>query len=273
MHHPIPPSESGERLLAEASSRKRHSKQYVIACPRTALIVVFIVVTASAYVLGYFTGQHVHDWNSLCSLRTSKYSPLVKTIGIKYHDQTFNGSFLKENIFRQEASPAVDAAWDSIGVNYRGIRISVQEAFKSGLSKDHVQISPSHGGGFPAHVEGLHHLHCLNLLRQALYYNYEYYRARGDGAFKNEEYIVRKHVSHCLDILRQQLMCTVDFGVFGQIWVYPDNPEPFVDFNSVHVCRNFEAVREWAERNQLPEKVSGGFLVRPERSSVYDEIP
>lgn len=80
-------------------------------------------------------------------------------------------------------------------------------------------------------------------------------------------------IAHCLDILRQQLMCTVDFGIFGQIWVYPDHPEPFVDFNSVHVCRNFEAVREWAERNQLPEKVSGEFLIRPAKESVYDEIP
>ncbi|PLN86124.1 hypothetical protein BDW42DRAFT_190327 [Aspergillus taichungensis] len=255
-HHPISTSESGERLLTEASLRTTHSKQYVIACPTTTLVVLFIVITASAYVLGYFTGQHVHDWNGLCAFRTTKYSPLVKTIGIKYHDQTFNGSFLKENIFRQDASPTVDAAWGSLGVNYRGIRISVQEALKSGLSKDHVQINPSHGGGFPAHVE-------------ALYYNYEYYRARGDGAFKNEEYIV----PHCLDILRQQLVCAVDFGIFGQIWVYPDAPEPFVNFNSVHICRNFEAVRDWAERNQLPKRASEEFLIRPERSSVYDEIP
>lgn len=73
MHHPIPTHESGERLLAEATSRKKHSKQYVIACPTTTLIVLFIVVTASTYVLGYFTGQHVQDSNSLCALRTSKY--------------------------------------------------------------------------------------------------------------------------------------------------------------------------------------------------------
>ena len=68
-------------------------------------------------------------------------------------------------------------------------------------------------------------------------------------------------------------MCTVDFGIFGQIWVYQDRPEPFVDFNSVHVCRNFEAVRGWAESNQLLERASEDFLVLPERSSVYDEIP
>lgn len=34
-----------------------------------------------------------------------------------------------------------------------------------------------------------------NLLRQALYWNYEFYRARGEGAFRNNEEIVEKHVS------------------------------------------------------------------------------
>ena len=32
---------------------------------------------------------------------------------------------------------------------------------KAGLCPDHVQVSDRYGGGFPANVEGLHHLHCL----------------------------------------------------------------------------------------------------------------
>lgn len=41
----------------------------------------------------------------------------MSNIPIKYHRQRFNGSLLKENIFRQAASPEVDAAWESLGVN------------------------------------------------------------------------------------------------------------------------------------------------------------
>lgn len=54
--------------------------------------------------------------------------------------------------------------------------------------------------------------------------------------------------AHCLDLLRQQLMCTVDTGVLGQIWSYPENPKPFVDFNSRHKCKNFEEIRRCGRR-------------------------
>lgn len=38
-------------------------------------------------------------------------------VGIIYNLQEFNSSLLKENIYRQDASPEVDAAWDALGVN------------------------------------------------------------------------------------------------------------------------------------------------------------
>lgn len=41
----------------------------------------------------------------------------MKEVGIRYSLQEFNGSLLKENVFRQDAGPDVDAAWDSLGVN------------------------------------------------------------------------------------------------------------------------------------------------------------
>ena len=42
-------------------------------------------------------------------------------------------------------------------------------------------------------------------------------------------------LGHCLDILRQQLMCSADFGVFGQLWI--KDVGPFVDFNTKHKCK------------------------------------
>lgn len=137
-----------------------------------------------------------------------------------------------------------------------------------------MKINPKYGGGFPANVEGLHHLHCLNLLRQALYYNVDYYRAKGTGAFLNEEHIVKAHVSHCLDIIRQQLMCMPDTGVLGQVWWDKSFPKAFVDFNTKHKCKNFDAIREWAKERQLPEHVADDFLLPPEVGDlIYDEMP
>lgn len=183
----------------------------------------------------------------------------------------------------------------------------VEQAKQSGLAPDQVSINEKYGGGYPANVEGLHQLHCLvsgrtksrdpnanaiikNLLRQTLHWNYDYYHGLGQGAFKNDDFIVRRHTSkytppygwyivlsrlaHCLDIIRQQLMCTVDIGVLGQVWLYPQRPEAYVDFNTQHRCRNFEDVRRWAEENQLPENVPDDFLARPKRGDrVYEEIP
>lgn len=91
----------------------------------------------------------------------------------------FNGTFLKENIYRRPASIEVDAAWEALGVNCektfpfsrpvltagpmtdRSVVLSEQQAIRAGFRHDQVKINPKHGGGFPANVEGLHHLHCL----------------------------------------------------------------------------------------------------------------
>lgn len=131
-----------------------------------------------------------------------------------------------------------------------------------------------------------------NLLRQALVWNFEYYHSRGEGAFQNDDAIVEKHVSkyiqpciiptwplinaaHCLDIIRQQLQCTMDVGVMGQIWYQSSpgqKPEPFVDFNTEHMCRNFEDIRRWAFEHQIREPTPYDFLKAPS-GRVYQEIP
>jgi hypothetical protein len=43
----------------------------------------------------------------------------------------------------------------------RALRVPEEEAVLSGLASDQVKINPKYGGGYPANVEGLHHLHCL----------------------------------------------------------------------------------------------------------------
>jgi len=73
----------------------------------------------------------------------------------------FNGSLLKENVFRQSAGPDVDAAWESLGVDYRSVILPSSLAERSGLLPSYVQVSEKYGAGYPANVEGLHHLHCL----------------------------------------------------------------------------------------------------------------
>ena len=46
-------------------------------------------------------------------------------------------------------------------------------------------------------------------------------------------------------------MCTADTGLFGQVWL--EGPRPFIDFNTIHKCRNFESIRAWTESHQMPD--------------------
>ncbi|KAF8865817.1 hypothetical protein BDZ45DRAFT_375658 [Acephala macrosclerotiorum] len=268
-------SQNGEdydHLLPQEESLLRRPPRII---PRWIFIVGSPIISLLLIGFGAWLGSHsTYNFNAKCLEHAQKWSPIQRDVNNNYHEVLFNGSFMKQNAFRLEASPEVDAAWDSLGINYRSIRISTEDAARTGLSPTQVQINPIHGGGYPANVEGLHHLHCLNLVRQSLYYNIDYYRTQGTGAFVNDEPIVRHHVSHCLDIVRQQLMCQPDTGMLGQVWWDKEEPKAFVDFNTRHQCKDFEGIRAWAEERQIEEVVPGDFLMPPRsRDNVLDEIP
>ncbi|KAF3037802.1 hypothetical protein E8E12_005582 [Didymella heteroderae] len=240
----------------------------------TAIMIICTAVLSALF--GAWAGRQGLDADSFSIRHISEYSPIVSEADMTFEKVLFNGSFLKLNAFRQDAGPEVDAAWKSLGADFSSVRIPASEAAKSNIRADQVKIKEKYGGGFPANVEGLHHLHCLNLLRKSLPWNIEYYKAMKTGPFKNEEHILKAHVTHCLDIIRQQLMCNVDIGVLGQVWYQPpDSPiEPFVDFNTVHTCRNFDAVRDWAEKHQLPTDVPDDYLEGPKDGDrIYFEVP
>lgn len=42
---------------------------------------------------------------------------MVKDVDIKYKMQPFDGRFMEENIYRQNASKEVDEAWEALGVD------------------------------------------------------------------------------------------------------------------------------------------------------------
>ncbi|RKF60825.1 putative tat pathway signal sequence [Erysiphe neolycopersici] len=258
--------EGETRVLAPLKNRRSFSWQQPLY--GVLLSVVFMG-------FGILVGRKLPTDNldTICFNHEQKWSP-IQELDSSRTIVHFNGSFMKENVFRLPAGPEVDAAWDSLGVNYRALVVPQNLAAKAGLKQSQVQINPAYGGGYPANIEGLHHLHCLNLVRKALYYNIDYYRSAGKGAFVNNDFIVWRHVSHCLDIIRQQLMCTPNVGLLGQIWWDRRAPKAFVDFNTQHKCQNYDAIRDWAEKRQLPIKVPNDFLQPPKsKNDIYEELP
>jgi hypothetical protein len=192
------PSEDYEALLS--NNETAHQKALLL---KVSLISAIIIPIASFCLFGFgvWIGskwlanpndicpshvQHYCKLNLWCSNMThvliTLIAPILKEVDTSIHTVQFNGSLLKENIFRQDAGPEVDAAWASLGVhckpprflrltiNYdpktyilldRSLAVPSSEAAKAGLKPDQVQINDKYGGGFPANVEGLHHLHCL----------------------------------------------------------------------------------------------------------------
>ncbi|PTB78931.1 hypothetical protein M440DRAFT_1370426 [Trichoderma longibrachiatum ATCC 18648] len=270
-------SDDEESLPHHASEEKSTKK------PRVSSLLVkpcsFLLILLTTCVLSFWAGTRVHgrqaDVDRLCAKHTNHWSPLARDVPIKYTYQEFNGSFLKEDIYRKVGSAEVDKAWEELGSNYRAGVISYEDGLASGLDSSFVQRAEKHGGGFIVNVEGMHHLHCLNLVRKALYFNYDHYKELGEHAFTNEESILRLHITHCLDTIRQVLMCNVDTGVLGQVWVDPKEPTAFPDFSTKHVCKNYDDVRQWAERQQAPppDKLPKDYLAPPKAGDVIEFTP
>lgn len=189
-------------------------------------------------------------------------SPLLTDVGIKFDRKTFFPGFFKQNVFQHDGGreSEVDNAWESLGCN--------SECSQLGLASKHqvadmlvgpgIVVPPDVGEAagltgrarmpgsedYFGFVEVLHQLHCLNLVRKALYYNFEHYSAEGKHPFGAPPDILKLHVAHCLETVRQQLVCAADFNLLGYVHVQDAHPMP--DFATQHVCRNFEDIRQWA---------------------------
>lgn len=264
-----------EHSLGVETPRRRKQNHIRYSLSVLTLVILPNIVSALAGAFIFHAWWQTEHLGPRCAAYTSQYSPVVEEARVTYSPTNFNGSFMQEDVFRRRGSPEVDAAWESLGVNYRAGVISHKEGLRSGLTTAHVQRADKYGGGFFVNVEGLHHLHCLDLVRKALYYNYPYYKAMGKHAFLNDDKILELHVSHCLDTVRQVLMCNADTGVLGQVWYNKEEPEAFPDFKTTHQCKNFDAIRKWAEEHQEPEVESlpPDYMRIPNPEDILAETP
>ncbi|KAM0548119.1 hypothetical protein ACHAPJ_010040 [Fusarium lateritium] len=245
------------------------------ACRCVGWLISLISVIFISALAGAWVSMAYLNIDQTCAIHTTKWSPVLKDVPIKYETEHFDGDFMNENVFRKNGSAETDEAWESLGVDYRPGIISYKDGIASGLTDAHVQVDPKHGGGFIVNVEGMHHLHCLNMVRKSLYFNYDHYKAMGGHAFKNDGEIFRLHLTHCLDTIRQVLMCNIDTGVLGQVWYNKKDPSAFPDFNTKHTCKNYDDIRKWAKKLQAPPPGSlpGDFLVTPKSEDVLEYTP
>lgn len=59
--------------------------------------------------------------------------------------------------------------------------------------------------------------------------------------------------------------------MFGQVWV--EKYDALTDFFPQHMCKNFEAIREWAKDNQMPTSGLGSMVRFRETDVMLKEVP
>ncbi|KIM94343.1 hypothetical protein OIDMADRAFT_184418 [Oidiodendron maius Zn] len=206
----------------------------------------------------------------LCTLRSYDIdrSPILDSIRISYKTVVFDATLFGNSIYRQDASEEVHNAWQDLGLLTTHI-IPEEDVKRVGFSTGMVKRRAADGGGFVAQMEVFHQLHCLDTLRQGLYYNYNYYHENRQGVWGRSDAVVRKHMGHCLDLLRLQLQCTADIGLIGLMWVNATGtPVEIAKFTGEHQCRDFDAIREWAFANDVK-----GYIEVREGDEVADKFP
>ncbi|TGO64394.1 hypothetical protein BCON_0007g00440 [Botryotinia convoluta] len=184
--------------------------------------------------------------------QTSSYSPILKDLDPGLQEFRFNGSIRWPSPYRGPPSKEIDAAWNRISI-VRPLDLDIlKEDFHTiGVNPDTAATNaPEHGGGYFMVPEFTHQLHCVNLLRKASYFKYDYYKIH-DPDFGDKEETFKVHLDHCVEMLRQFVMCHADVTIVTAHWI-EQRSRPWPDFNTKHVCRDFEKVLDWTNRHSKP---------------------
>jgi hypothetical protein len=128
--------------------------------------------------------------------------------------------------------------------------VSMEDFLKLQKLADSLKVTDLRTGetGYRVGLEVSHQLHCLNLLRMATYPDYP--KVLWSDTNDNPEN-VRAHLDHCIEILRMNLMCLSDVNVFTFHDV-PGKEGAWPNYESHHVCRNFDNIKKWANDIAIP---------------------
>ncbi|PPJ60548.1 hypothetical protein CBER1_11819 [Cercospora berteroae] len=164
----------------------------------------------------------------------------------------------------------VDRNWHDLGVNGPPIVVPTAETQYFDIEPHHARVDPSQSSAIPYEgvagmIQAQHRLHCLNMLRQGLWYNWEYYRRiqHPDWSSKQEVMLgnyslMELHTAHCVDQLRQSIMCESDLAIIP--YMRDENGEGKMDFSRRKRCRNYDSLLHWHRNHSIGaelEKANG----------------
>lgn len=202
-----------------------------------------ISISAAFFVASWF-GQPTED---MFVQRFSAWSPATEAV--KYETVHFNISKGAKSSPYTGMGDDVDEMWNGLSYDIGDQMVSHEQMKALGKPMNSLGVTDPRTGehGFRIGLEVFHQLHCLNLLRKVTYK--EHYESKGGDLSEPPEKL-RLHLDHCIEILRMNLMCSGDIGVFT-FAMLPGYDDPWPDFNTDHVCRNFDAIKNWAIENTV----------------------
>jgi len=205
----------------------------------TVLLLLSFTMLVSAICTRTSTLKHVQTF--------SAYSPAAKAV--EYQSIRFNTTMGLASPYVGKG-PEIDKAWEHISVDVGDQMISEAELERIGMPKTSLKVKHPKTGveGYRVGLEVFHQLHCIDLLRQVTYKEH-YMQYTGDVGSTSREQL-QMHTDHCLEILRLNVQCNADIGLFT-LYLLPGDPLPWPELNTVHTCRNFDKVREWALENSV----------------------
>ncbi|KAK1850329.1 hypothetical protein CCHR01_07038 [Colletotrichum chrysophilum] len=151
-----------------------------------------------------------------------------------FHDRRHNTNTLYEGPPNKQK----EAAWDrllSVGVvaisEQESSRITNGTASAVGDSKKHI-----------VELEMFHQFHCLKWLHDQFWH----LNAAVTASHKLDDFPQRvNHTDHCIDYLRQVIMCHGNITPITFEWI-PDIDGYIAHHSTAHMCRNFDAIFDWA---------------------------
>ncbi|POS70315.1 hypothetical protein DHEL01_v211291 [Diaporthe helianthi] len=158
----------------------------------------------------------------------------------------------------------LDARWEDLYAAPMNNAVEKEKAMKLANKTLHVPL-PGYEDKYMMLLDVFHQLHCLDEFRKLLYpkhYNSSFLAS--DGV--HLKYWDWYHMDHCVESLRQSIMCHSDVAVNTFVWKASKIMEP--NLGTLHVCRNFTKIREWAmeraveiSRSDKQRKVEHGRIV------------
>ncbi|KZS89072.1 hypothetical protein SISNIDRAFT_497640 [Sistotremastrum niveocremeum HHB9708] len=245
----LPASESSDDFVHEKGLQYGHLQglRYHDSPLRlTSLIVLCCSIALNVYLIlfGRGTGNTnitpLDRYDPMWDTPDLVYSPAQSAV--KYETRVFTALGVQTK-YHGPPTDETDEAWDAlypIGV----ARITAEEA--SQLSNWTSPI-PGDEGHYVVGLDVFHQLHCLNTVRKALW---PQRYSRHDTLSAPGAHTHVDHVDHCLNILREHIVCTANTTPNVFQWS-EDKKMIFPHFDSVHVCRNWESITEWAANHKF----------------------